>query len=475
MKKIVSNIFIPTPDPSAFSDEELRRLWKAEGWAYQQWDNGLRERIAAAVSPRERGLCWAAMVQGERLNRSDLIRTMKETCATGPSGMVLSFSHDNYISTAGGVQNCIADEQKALCAAEWTYLHLYPAHPKPHLADPMPAEDVVLGASLNGRHLGHVYMHDLVAMTTELVRTGVRITPVVHHLLGHVPERVAELVLATGASQPIVWAHDLFALCPSIHLLRNDTTFCGGAPCESSVCGICNAGSERAEHMTRIRSFFRATMPQVLAPSATLLEFWIDHGQMPHAEARVVPLCSLEFTGQSAPAWTAERPLRVGYLGQPTYHKGWNAFEALVRWHEGDPRYAFHILGIADPGVPNLTYRQALVTPNNRMAMADAVTDVGLDVAINWSLCYESFSFTAMEAIAGGAFVIARREAGNVWPLISSIHPNRGRAVSRETELQALFASGDILALAAGADRRLGRMVPGHATGDVLMAESLYA
>jgi len=34
--------------------------------------------------------------------------------------------------------------------------------------------------------------------------------------------------------------------------------------------------------------------------------------------------------------------------------------------------------------------------------MVDAISGNRIDVIINWSLCYESFSFTTMEAISAG-------------------------------------------------------------------------
>ena len=51
---------------------------------------------------------------------------------------------------------------------------------------------------------------------------------VVHHLMGHIPELILDLLRVTGAQRPVAWVHDFFTLCPSYTLMRNDVAFCGG-------------------------------------------------------------------------------------------------------------------------------------------------------------------------------------------------------------------------------------------------------
>ena len=214
--------------------------------------------------------------------------------------------------------------------------------------------------------------------------------------------------------------------------------------------------------MERMRSFFTAVRPKVVAPSSTLFEFWRQNQSgLVYSGVEICPPGEISFGPGEATKFSASRPLRVGFLGGCAYHKGWQAFEALVKWHALDERYEFVLLGSQNPQLEGLEYRAAQVTPNDRAAMARAVASAKLDVVVNWSLCFESFSFTALEAVAGGAFVIAKAGAGNVWPLVSRIHPHRGIAVDTEVELSALFATGEILALAAEADRRIGRIETG--------------
>lgn len=387
-----------------------------------------------------------------------------------PAGFATALSHDHYLTIAGGVQNCIGDEQAALCAAGWAYLHICPNRPLPMLAPETEAESFQVLASLNGQTVGVTSIADLEAILADVVRAGHRPRCVVHHMLGFAPELVTKLIQASGEKQPIVWVHDLFTLCPSVHLLRNDASFCFAPPVDSAVCGICNAGQERAYHVQRMRAFFSATHPSIAAPSATLLDFWSKSGKYTHSEATIISPCDVAFDGKLH-AYPSGRPLRVAFFGSPTYHKGWEAFESLARWHAKDTRYAFYHFGSAAPELPNLIHIPVTVTRQNRLAMVDAAKAAEVDVVINWSMCYESFSFTATEAIAAGAFVIARRDAGNVWPLVRAVSHDRGVSIATEAELYALFAEGRILDMAANADRRTGTLKFSRYTGALLERE----
>lgn len=441
-----------------------------EGWAYRLRRDPARETINHAISPRARAAHWQPVTREDPLPREELLSALEDAGVAQAAGWAVVFSHDHYLTVFGGTQNCMNDEEAALRHAGWTYLHFCPVQPLPMLSDPVPAHMMRLVASLNGVRLGVVTMADVATTVTLLGRTHRNLTFIIHQLLGHAPELIAALVTACPNAQTVFWAHDLFALCPSVHLLRNDISFCGSPPIGSPACGICPSGSERPGHVTRMGAFLANTCPTVLAPSATILKVWQRHTGFT-GPTRVVPPCRVEFQSEAAP-FNRGRPLRVGHLGAPLFAKGWQAFESLARWHQGDPRYEFIQLGTLTLDVPNIRHIYTQVSREDRHAMVKAVIEAGVDVAINWSLCYESFSFTAMEAVAGGAFVIARKGAGNVGSLVTAVAPNRACVIETEVELQALFAEGHILELAAGADRRTGHLVPSQGTGAILLQES---
>jgi hypothetical protein len=143
---------------------------------------------------------------------------------------------------------------------------------------------------------------------------------------------------------------------------------------------------------------------------------------------------------------SADRPLRVGFLGMATNHKGWPVYSQLVRRFTGDPRYSFHHLAKeTDDGVPT-QWTSVGPTEDDPAPMISAVRDLELDVALIWSLWPETFCFAAYEAVAGGAAIVTNPDSGNVHDLIRQL--NCGMVIEDDTVLNELFASGEVLALA---------------------------
>src|SRR5205823_5958245 len=184
---------------------------------------------------------------------------------------------------------------------------------------------------LNGEKHGYVRCGDLVRALARLRAKGVSLHWVVHHLMGHSPPAVRELVQACGSGETIFWIHDFFTCCPNYELMRNDIVFCGIPAPDSQACGICCYGEERHEHLRQIQQLFAELRPVVFAPSEPALALWRDRSRLPHSGSRVVPLCELVFGGPVAPA--PQRALRVAFLGTRNFIKGWTVFAELANRH----------------------------------------------------------------------------------------------------------------------------------------------
>jgi len=427
-----------------------------------------RRILAAAVPLRKQAADWGGGIdRSAALSPAALAAALSD--GEGSSGTIVSVSHDDYAANFGGIQNVIADEQRAFEAAGWRYLHVSPAAPLPILADYGQPADYLLRLRLNGKPLGIVTFPALAGVLTTLRDKGTRLEIVIHHLKGHVPEFLATLPVAAG-SRPIVWVHDFFTVCPAFTLMRNDVKFCGAPPAESAACTVCAFGTDRRDHAPRMRDFFATTCPTVLAPSAVTLDFWRCRGGLIHAASAVEPPAQLVMAmGDDPVATQVGSPLRIAHLGAALMHKGWHVFEDLATRYAKDRRFQFYHLG-AD-GVPSLKYTRdpVRVTPDRRDAMIEAVVRNRIDVVICWSLWPETFCFTVHEALAGGAFVVARKAAGNIWPAVQANAPEQGCAVEDEAELSDLFESGELQMLVARAHRSRGALHPGGNTAAFLL------
>lgn len=449
----------------------------SEGRAARRPQESIRRRLDGAKSPRQQSLARLRSRQFEpRLEVEELVAALTRHAEQAQQRFVLSLSHDDYQLNYGGVQNVIGDEQRAFSAAAWGYLHASPAQPLPMLADSGATANFMLSLRLNGTFLGFATARDLVLSVQPTRARGSTFHAVIHHLMGFELSAVSALVGACGAGRVAFWVHDFFSLCPSYTLMRNDIAYCGAPPPDSPACGVCCYGPDRGVHIEQMIRLFQEIGPVVLAPSQPALDLWLAHGRLAHSEAKVVPLCNVVFTDRVTAPLSKTHRLKVAFLGARAFQKGWTVFEELAFRHLNDQRFGFYHLGTAQTGAPpNIHHIEVRVSTSNRRVMVDTIQKEGIDVVVNWSLWPETFCFTAHEALAGGAFVIANSTAGNVWPAILANNPLQGCALDDENQLFSLFDGEELRRLVDASDRQRGSLTPTGGSADWLLNAMEFA
>lgn len=402
------------------------------------------------------------------LDPASLRRALAPIAAGGR--LALAVSHGDYRGITGGIERIVWDEEIRFVGEGWHYLHVAPARRLPALhPDDATGEGPDLFLTLNGASLGRARGTDVLgALRGAMDARGTRSVrdasgrdasgrdasegdasegdhiAVVHSLLGHAPEAIARLADAIDA-RTYVWAHDYLALCSNWLLLRNDIEHCGAPPPGSPACSICAYGVERVRHVERISALHEALRPVLLAPSAPALSLWRARADHPLRDARVAVPARIEWTGTRAPLddASAGRPLRIAFVGHGAVHKGWGGFDRLVRRFRDDPRYEFLHLG--DLGAPPLGMERVTVRvgSDDPDAMVRALREREVDVALVWSLWPETFSFTTVEAMAAGAFLLVRASAGNAVRLAEE--HRHGLVLPDETALLEAFGTGSLI------------------------------
>ena len=398
----------------------------------------LSERVdaVARASARVKVAAAAALAEGFAGSR------------TGLADLHVTFSHDDYTANTGGVQLCLQREGARIAALGFDHLHLYPAKPWP-VVRPQ-ATPGRLGLVLNGVNLG-VFAPATVARGLSKVAGGVkagRRSFAIHSLLGHTAAETAQILAAVGLKAGYFWLHDFASLCAGFHLLRNDVEDCAAPPPDSPACGICVYGPWRARHLAEHHALFEALSLTVVSPSQPTLDLWLARSNAPHAGATVLPHARLVDRGP-APKVAKDRPFRLAFAGMPVAHKGWEVFRDLVQKHGDDPRFEFLHLGGRTPGGLALKFHKVVVTDQAPRAMQETIERLEVDAVLIWPLCRETFSFTAYEAVAGGAAVITGPDSGNVAAFVES--SGHGRVLPDEGVLGQALASGAIADLSRAA------------------------
>lgn len=274
-----------------------------------------------------------------------------------------------------------------------------------------------------------------------------------------------------GTQKFLFWTHDYFAACPGIVLMRNDAEYCNAPPPQSATCSSCKYGQERLEHMARIRRFIEQMQPIITAPSEFALQQWSNATGISPDNSAVIPPVRLELT--SAPRTAPARTLRIAYIGRQDRHKGWDVFSQLADQLRHDGRYKFFQFGKAPKGIFKRFGRTVhnvpvAVNARNRNAMAEALERYKIDAVICWSLWAETFNITVHEAMASGAFIIARRQQGNVWLAASRHTPQASRALESHADLKAYFENGQPFTDLANSRRYSGTATPSAGSAELL-------
>jgi len=416
---------------------------KAEGRLPRR-EVGRAARAAALLEPLQVRLDRAAArwPRVRPASRDDLVRRLT---ALGPalSDLHLTVSHDDAFRNVGGLQLCVQREHAAFARQGVTGLHLHPVDTWPTLRQDGGG---LLGLALGGEALGIWSAEDLAAALALVLPPGGRRSLALHSLLGHDPAAIEAVLRAGGFSRGVFWLHDFASLCAGVHLMRDDLADCGAPPADSAACGVCLYGARRALHAGGHRRLFQAFDLTVLSPSQAALDLWRRASDLGEASARVLPHATLGGPAKDAPASPpSDGVLRLAFLGAPVPHKGWEVFCDLVQRFAGDPRYAFLQFGSQGAGYAGMGFVETSVSAATPLAMRDALVREGVDVALTWSLCAETFGFTALEAAAAGAAVLTGPDSGNIAAQVSA--GLGGRVLADEAALFAAFETGEILSL----------------------------
>jgi hypothetical protein len=236
--------------------------------------------------------------------------------------------------------------------------------------------------------------------------------------------------------------------------MRDDVEACGAPAPGSGACETCVYASRRAPQLGAHRRLFQRFPFRIAAPSELALWLWRRAGH-PACEQVVHPHAWLTRNDEAARP-RAGGPVRVAFVGSHALHKGWPVFLALAKAFARDPRYRFCALGAAPSPWFDGDQHPVRVTPGRPAAMAEALALHEVDLVVLWSLCEETFSLAAMEALAAGAAVVTGPDSGNIAALVCAT--GRGVVLADEAALDAWFRGrgpADLAQSAARAPRGL--------------------
>lgn len=362
----------------------------------------------------------------------------------------LSVSHDVYLNNVGGVQICVALEERAALDKSASYLHLAPYQPLPTLAS-TDEESLLVHISLNGVYLG---IADLTTIE-KLLPSNKNYTAILHALHGHSPELLKSLFNQINLSKCYLWVHDYFTVCEGYNLLRNTVSYCDAPKVESKACGVCIYGKTRKSHMHRIDTLLEGINIEAIAPSNVAKNIWLKaiKGRSSLEKINLNVVEHIQFTNEQQRASTNDRKLKIAFLGYPSFHKGGEEFAKLAEQLVTNDSVELYHIGQNPTEDSTIKFVECKVSQEKPYAMIETVRAQDIDYVFIPALWPETFNITCYEAIAAGTKVITYPSSGNV---ASYIRNNElGVEVENIDELLDMINGEKLLPISQKIDRQV--------------------
>ncbi|MEA1652830.1 hypothetical protein UAJ10_27920 [Nitrospirillum sp. BR 11164] len=406
----------------------------------------------------------------------------------GVRGVVVAIDLGPAAVPLGGRDVLIRNERRRLIALGYRYIHLRPgALPPPNHRDGPAADGVEV--SVDGVRVG---VSDYAELAHVLAEGPGAHAPrrlfTVHGIPGHDITGVIAVQRALRPTRNWFWIHDFSSLCANPLLLRNDLSFCGAPPPESPACGICLYGKARRHHLPLVTQLFNAIDFDVIAPSRSALALWQAAGPLRCSSSAVRAQSRLAEQGvrrlpgdDDSPLGLPDLPVRVAFVGSPSFHTGWEVFEELVQTLQGCFSYRFHhiaplgnfrhLAGVVEVPIPAMDGpgTNAPLPDEGAPTLAQVLAGDGIDLVLVPTVLPETVSFVVHEAAAAGADVVALADSGDVADAI--LGQGCGRVFASDRALLDFFTTFEAVAHVRDRLREgvaTGRVEYGDATASVV-------
>lgn len=340
------------------------------------------------------------------------------------SACILSVSHSDAKVCIAGTERVIRSEQGLFLENGVSYLHIFPKQYAGHSAFKW------FGLRADGHWIGYLTASQLSHLWPILELLGIRISFIhFHHLLGTGPKTATEII-ENLTSPARFFIHDYYSVCTQFNLMFDDKTYCDGPPLGSVTCGDCKHGFARANHFEQFNSLLSSRCDEFIAPSAISAREWSK--SYPHLRDKLQIVSHLREVSRAPILRNNDvtSPIRIAYVGYEAKTKGidtWKRFIERVR----DPAFECYHLGQASYYSSQVEYVSVL-NADNPHAMADALHEHEIDVAFLWSIWPETYSFTALESLYAGSFIVTNTDSGNVAKLV--LETGNGIVFERESD-----------------------------------------
>jgi len=355
---------------------------------------------------------------------------------------IISVSYGDCNGDLGGTSKVVLAHREMLDRAGISQLHIYPRFIR------LPGTSRTLlnlwGVTKDGQTHVPVYNDsEIIQIIGREIEQGSRLLEThVHHLLNIDIGRL-ESILNTFTVPIKFYLHDYYSICPQFNLLKNNSYYCGEGGVNVVKCLGCsmyNSAVTHYKHMQDFLSRFEGRL-EFIAPSDVVKKIWSSAYDNYKKQVHVV--YHQKRIGQydgNCELISETSPVRVAFVGGQYTNKGWDKWEqASAKAYSKCCNLLFYHFGKTADTIPYIQKVPVAFSRGNLNAMVIALRTHKIDVAILWSICPETYSYTYFESMASNVFVITNVNSGNIAAMVE-LHHN-GIVLVNEGELSDLLCN----------------------------------
>lgn len=350
---------------------------------------------------------------------------------------VLGLAFANYLTEKSGMPKAVMADQQTINSVGVSYVYLF------SIKKTLGRDDRMLfcefGLIVDGTYLGIFSLPQILGAMKEWVRDGEELLEVhLHHLLYVDLRKVEELLAATDGVRIRVYLHDYYLCCTNYNLQKNGG-FCGAGRLGDAPCMGCPYYRESERVEERLWSLVGRFCARIsfIAPSEDVKRRFISFHPDCTGAIEVVPHQRPvgRYIGNREQLRLND-PIRIAYLGMPKHMKGWDTWMRVHQALDGNG-YEFYVFNSSNEEYEGMRHIYVAFDSEHPNAMVDTLRRNKVSLALLYTTCPETYSYTCMEAWAANAYILTNTLSGNVCDFVKSM--GCGTAFIDECELLAFL------------------------------------
>lgn len=336
---------------------------------------------------------------------------------------ILVFLHSNYLLHNAGVEKVVLEQQQIFNDYG---IDFFAVCPIPRIKTifgqhvPLPTQEYVI--IKNGEELGKYSFSELETYLLGGEWTAI----IIHHLKNYnYTNSLFKMIKLLSQKAPMFfYIHDFATICFN-HVLMKQGKYCSHnkVGLDFKKCCTCKFYLLAIFQNKFYKKLFQQIQfNKIIFPSEIVYQIWHTvYNQIPTTKCEIIP--HQKFSDKQIP--NIEHmidKIKIAYVGYASPEKGWNFWKRMVDELTGFSNYSFYVLGRSTVKIPHVIQQEVSFLRDGNDAMVKALRNNKIDIAVLWSKCPETYSYTFFEAYISGAFIITSVDSGNIAYMVEKMH-----------------------------------------------------